>query len=102
MVYVTTPDRDTGYRIARVILEERLAACANLLPAESMYWWEGRIEEAKEVIVIFKTRSTRVRGLIERVKGLHPYDVPCIVSYPMGTALDAYVDWIDRETARQR
>lgn len=102
MVYVTAPDGKEARKIARAILKQRLAACANMFPSDSMYWWEGRIEGAKEIVVIFKTQEARVRRLIEAVRRLHPYEVPCIVSYPMGLALDAYVTWIDRVTAAQR
>jgi len=102
MVYVTTPDRKSAGVVARAILRDRLAACANLFPSDSLYWWEGRIEAARETVVVFKTRSSCVDPLIRAVRRLHPYEVPCIVSYPMGPALVAYTEWIDRETRAQR
>jgi len=102
MTYVTAPDRKTARRIARTVLMKRLAACANLLDAESLYWWEGKIEEADETVVVFKTRRALVPRLITAVRAAHPYEVPCVVSYAMGPASKDYVAWIERETRAQR
>lgn len=102
MAYVTAPDRETARRIARTVLTKRLAACANLLDAESLYWWEGKIEEADETVVVFKTRRALIPRLIAAVKAAHPYEVPCVVSYAMGPASKDYVAWIERETRAQR
>lgn len=99
MAYVTAPDRATARRIARTILQDRLAACANLLPAESLYWWRGSIEVAKEVVVIFKTRRALLPRLLAAVRERHPYEVPCAVGYGMAAALPAYAKWIDESTA---
>jgi periplasmic divalent cation tolerance protein len=101
MAYVTAPDRETARSIARAVVERRLAACANVWPAESTYWWHDKIEETSEFVIVFKTRRSRLRELIAAVRAIHPYDVPCIVSYPMGTALAAYLDWIDAETTQR-
>jgi len=101
MAYVTAPDRDTARSIARTAVERRLAACANIWPAESMYWWKGTLEEAGEFVIVFKTRRSLVRKLIAAIRAVHPYEVPCIVSYPMGAAFPAFADWIDTETAQQ-
>ncbi|TLZ92918.1 MAG: divalent-cation tolerance protein CutA [Methanobacteriota archaeon] len=98
MAYVTAPDRTTARKIARTIVERRLAACANLWPVESIYRWRGHREETGEFVIVFKTRKALLRKLIAAVRGLHPHEVPCIVSYPMGPALPAYLDWIDAET----
>ena len=84
------------------MLRHRLAACANLMPAESLYWWNGRLEETREIVVVFKTRRALLGRLIRAVRGAHPYDVPCVVSYPMGPASPAYLAWIARETTAHR
>lgn len=102
MAYVTAPDRRVARRIADGVLEERLAACANLVPIESAYWWEGSLEHTREVLVIFKTRRALVARLKKRVQTLHPYEVPCIVTYAMDDGLREYLEWIDRETVAQR
>ncbi|HYM40019.1 MAG TPA: divalent-cation tolerance protein CutA [Thermoplasmata archaeon] len=102
MAYVTAPDRTSARRIAHAVLEARLASCANLSPIESVFWWKGSLEEAKEVVLVFKTRRALVPRLIEAVRKAHPYAVPCIVAYPMESGYAPYLDWIDRETRVQR
>ena len=101
MAYVTAPDREAARTIARVVVEGRLAACANYWPVESRYWWKGSQEEAQEFVIIFKTRRSLVRKLIAAVRSVHPAEVPCIVSYPMGPALPEYLSWIDAETTQR-
>ena len=101
MAYVTAPDRRTARSIARAVVERRLAACANLRPVESIYRWHGKREETSEFVIVFKTRTSILPKLIREVRRMHPADVPCIVSYPMGPALDAYLAWIDRETVQR-
>ena len=101
MAYVTAPDLETARSIARTVVERRLAACANLWPIESMYRWKGRLEEANEVVIVFKTRRALLQKVIATVREHHPYEVPCIVSYPMGPDLREYVDWIDEETSQR-
>jgi periplasmic divalent cation tolerance protein len=66
-----------------------------------MYWWKGALEETAEFVIVFKTRRSLLRKLIAAVRAVHPYEVPCIVSYPMGDALPEYLDWIDAETAQR-
>ncbi len=102
MAYVTAPDPDVARRIARGVLDARLAACANFVPIESLYRWKGELAEARETLIVFKTRSGLLPELIRQVKASHPYEVPCIVSYPMGPAWPGYLAWIDEETAAQR
>jgi periplasmic divalent cation tolerance protein len=98
-VYITTPDRDTALAIARALVEERLASCANILgPISSIYRWEGRVQEDGEVALIAKTSDGRVAALIARVKALHPYQVPCIVAWPIAAGYQPYLDWISAET----
>lgn len=101
MAYVTAPDRETARMIARVVVEGRLAACANYWPVESRYWWQGTQEETSEFVIIFKTRRSLMRKLIAAVQSVHPAEVPCIVSYPMGAAWPDYLSWIDAETAQR-
>jgi len=101
MGYVTVPDRATARRIARAIIERRLAACANFWPIESIYHWRGKREEAHEFVLVFKTRRSLLKKVITEIRRMHPYEVPCIVSYPMGPALGAFADWIDSETAQR-
>ena len=98
-IYVTTPDAATAERIGRTLVEERLAACANILPAmRSIYRWKGAVEQADEAVLILKTAADRVSALTERVAALHPYETPCIVALPIAAGNPAYLDWITAET----
>lgn len=92
---VTAPDLKTARKLARAALESRLVACANLVPKiESHYWWQGKIEAGAEVLVIFKTRSVRLRRLQQLVLAQHPYDTPEFVCLPLTGGSKRYLDWI--------
>jgi periplasmic divalent cation tolerance protein len=98
-VYVTASSYKDAHRIGSAIVAERLAACANLLPGmTSMFWWEGRVQEASEVTIILKTRDDLVERLTDRVRELHPYECPCIVALPITGGNDMFIDWIINET----
>ena len=100
-VYATFADREEAQRIARIAVEERLAACANILGAcRSIYRWQGKIEEADEVAALFKTGSDTASALIERIAQLHSYDVPAAVAWPVAQASPAFADWVRGETRR--
>ena len=100
-VYATFGSEEEAQRIARVVVEERLAACANVLaPCLSIYRWQGRIEEAKEVPAIFKTRADAAGRLVERIRALHSYDVPAAVVWPIADALADYLRWVVDEVER--
>jgi periplasmic divalent cation tolerance protein len=96
----TAPDADTAARIARVLVEERLAACVNLIPAvRSIYRWQGRIEDEAEVLLVIKTRIERVEALAARLRALHPYELPELVALPVAAGLAPYLDWVAAEAA---
>ena len=85
---------DPGNRVLR-LLEERLVACGNILPRmNSIYVWEGKLEEASEVVMIAKTTAERVPELIERVKSLHSYSCPCIVSLAVEAGYPPFLEWV--------
>ena len=97
-VYATFGNDTEARTIARQLVEERLAACANILtPCQSIYRWQGRIEEAEEVPAIFKTRADTAGRLIARLNELHSYDVPAAVAWPIMEALQPYREWIQAE-----
>ena len=99
IVYLTAGSREEALTIGRALVEERLAACVNLLDnMTSLYWWQGKIEEGSEVVLIAKTRQDLVEPLIERARALHSYEVPSIVSWPIASGNPAYLDWIIDET----
>jgi periplasmic divalent cation tolerance protein len=97
-VYATFADADEAARIARALVDERLAACANLLgPIRSIYRWEGEVEDAAEAAALFKTSADRAEALIARLAELHSYDVPAAVVWPIAEALPRYEAWVETE-----
>ena len=99
MVYVTCRDEAEAERIARAALCERLAACANILGAvHSLYWWQGKLEEAGEIALLLKTRQDLADKLTARVRELHSYDVPDISALPIVAGNPDYLAWIAAET----
>ena len=96
--YCTCPDAASAARIAEALVDERLAACVNVLPqATSFYRWEGRDEQATEFPVLIKTTSERYAALEQAIRKNHPYDLPEIISWPVASGLPAYLDWVERE-----
>jgi len=92
---MTAPDAATAESIARVLVEERLAACCNILPqVRSIYRWEDAIEQADEVLVIIKTTAAGFDAMRDRVLALHPYDLPELIAVPLGAAHEPYLDWV--------
>ena len=99
LIYITAGSLDEAKNITGELVSNRLAACANIIDnVSSIYWWEGELQEDREVVVIAKTRETLVPELIEKVKSLHSYDCPCIVSLPILDGNKAFLDWIVDET----
>ncbi len=99
MIYITTGSKEEASKIGRAVVEDRLAACANVLPGiTSMYWWEGAVQENGEVALLLKTRQDLVDQVIAKVKQLHSYDCPCVISLPITGGNREYLDWIAGET----
>lgn len=98
----TCPDRAGAEAIAQALVEERLAACVNLLSGvTSIYRWEGRIERAEEVQLLIKTTAPRLPALTERLRALHPYDLPELIALEAVGGLSEYLNWIAAETAAE-
>jgi periplasmic divalent cation tolerance protein len=99
-VYATFADAEEAARIARTLVEERLAACANILgPIRSIYRWEGKIEDAAEVAALFKTRADGSALLMARLAELHSYETAAAVVWPIEAALPAYAAWVRAEAS---
>lgn len=99
MVYVTAPNRDEALKLATALVEDRLAACANVLDGvTSLYWWEGKVQQESEVSLILKTRVDLMEKLKRRVGELHSYTVPCVVAWPIATGNETFLDWVRGET----
>jgi len=98
--YVTCASTGEALRIGRAVVEERLAACANVLPGlTSIYHWQGRIETGEECALVVKTRAELVEALSARVRALHSYTVPCVVALPIRAGNPDYLAWLAAETA---
>lgn len=96
----TFPDVETARRIARELVSENFAACANIVPAiESIYRWQGKIEESGETLVLFKTTTARSAAFQEKLKSLHPYDVPEIICLRITEGSPEYLRWVAENCA---
>ncbi len=99
LVYMTAENRAEAERIGRVLVEERWAACVNVLDGmTSMYWWEDKVQHAQETVLIAKTQANLLDGLKERVLTLHSYECPCIVAWPVTGGHESFLDWIRERT----
>jgi periplasmic divalent cation tolerance protein len=94
-VTTTLPDRDAAQRLGRRLVEERLAACAQVVgPVSSVYWWQGEVETAAEWYCHLKTTAARVPELTTRIRELHPYETPEIIAVPVAEGDAAYLRWV--------
>ena len=97
IAYITTKDEAEAKKIGRDLLEKRLAACVNIFASmQSMYWWEGKINESKEAVLLAKTDSSKVDALIEAVKKSHSYTVPCVLTFPVEKGNPDYIRWLEQ------
>lgn len=99
-VFTTLEKREDAARIAKEVVEKRLAACAQVIgPITSSYWWEGRVETAEEWLCLMKTGKSLYPRLEKALKGVHPYEVPEIVAVPIVAGNADYLSWLNRETS---
>jgi periplasmic divalent cation tolerance protein len=95
VVLVTAPDGAAAARIARALVEERLAACGNVVPGlRSIYRWEGKVEEAAEVLLVLKTESALFERVRARIVELHPYDCPEVLQLDVAAGHAPYLEWL--------
>jgi periplasmic divalent cation tolerance protein len=100
VIYSTTDTLDTAKTIARSLVKEKLVACVHIIPKiESVYRWQGKIEEANECVLLAKTSEQNVQKTIQKIRSLHPYEVPEIIVFPPVGGLKEYLDYIEAETA---
>ena len=99
VVFITAPNEEEAARIARSLVESRLAACVNIIHnIRSIYTWQGKIEDDAEVLMIVKTQIKRFDALAAKVRELHSYDVPEIISLPITDGSEDYLKWIKQST----
>ena len=101
IIYITAGDLPEARKIGRILVEERLAACANIFPITSIFRWKGNIEEASEFGIIVKTRTEKVKEIEKRVKDIHSYEVPCVVSFKIDDGSLDYLEWINDSVSCQ-
>ena len=95
IVLMTASNKEEAIKIVRMLLEEKLVACANIIDAvSSFYWWKGKIEENKEVLVIMKSHKNLFKNLSSRIMELHSYEVPEILAIPIVNGSSSYLDWM--------
>ena len=100
-VYMTAKDRDEACRVGRALVDERLVACVNVFDnMTSLYWWEGKVQEDQEAVLIAKTTEASVEAVVERVKMLHSYECPCVVAWPIQAGNPAYLQWLEQEVRK--
>jgi|SRR5689334_3148099 len=101
VVLVTTASADEAAEIARALVEERLAACANVVgPIRSLFRWEGKIDDATEHMLLIKARAADFALLERRVRALHSYEVPEVIALPLGAGSAPYLAWLANATER--
>ncbi|HEX7990404.1 MAG TPA: divalent-cation tolerance protein CutA [Stenotrophomonas sp.] len=102
LVFCTCPDDQTAQTLARLLVEQRLAACVNLLPPmRSVYRWQEQIEQAEEIQLVIKTCADRLDALSAAIRQHHPYELPEIVAISPSAGLPAYLDWIRAQTREE-
>jgi uncharacterized protein involved in tolerance to divalent cations len=101
VAFCTVPDVMTGERIAQTLLSSRLVACVNIVPTvQSMYWWEDKIQNDKESLLIIKTRPALQAAVTEAIQKAHPYEVPEVLFLPVQGGLAAYLEWVQQMTPK--
>ena len=101
LILTNCPDEDTANRLALTLVEEKLAACINILPRiQSIFRWQGAVESTSEIPLLIKSTAESYPMLEKRIAELHPYDVPEIVALPVTHGLPAYLAWVAEETGQ--
>jgi len=102
VVFITASTIDEADKIAEVLVEQRKAACVNIVPqVRSRFWWQGKIESAEESLLIVKTRAVLLDEVIGLVKANHSYEVPEVIVLPISGGNEDYLSWLDEETSRE-
>lgn len=95
-VYITNPTKEEARKIARHLLEKKIIACANIFPIDSLYWWENKIADENEFVLIIKTKEENFEKVKNEVENIHSYTIPCIVKIPVSSN-EKYYDWLKKE-----
>jgi periplasmic divalent cation tolerance protein len=98
IVYITAPSAGEAKKISHALLHKKLVACTNIFPIESMYWWDGEIEEQVEFVILAKAPDEKFEEIESAVKKIHSYGTPAIYSWKVDKVNESYAAWIDKET----
>ena len=99
LIYITASSAEEAERLAQIVLEKHLAACANIFaPIRSLYWWQGTLEKAEEAVLILKAPRHLYATIEKEILAHHTYQTPAILEIPLGRGLPAYLQWIAAET----
>lgn len=100
MLYITTSSQEESIRLGKAMVEEKLAACANVLPQMlSVYQWKGSLQEDRESVLLLKTRASFFEKVSKRMEELHSYECPCILCLPIEKGNQKYLDWLEEQTS---
>ena len=99
-VYSTFPNAESARKAAQLLVAARLAACVNICPIESVYEWQGKLEDGPEAAVFIKTRRSLAEQVIAAARAVHPYSVPCFLTLPIEAGNDDYLSWARAQTAQ--
>ncbi len=101
IVYITAGSQKEAKNIGRKLIEEKLAACVNIFPITSIFRWKNEIEEANEFGIIVKTKTDKVKQIEKKIKEIHSYEVPCVISFKMDEGSEDYLKWIEESVERR-
>jgi periplasmic divalent cation tolerance protein len=97
LILCTVPDRETGLKLSRSLLEQGLAACINLTsPITSVYHWQGKLETSEEILLLIKTTKQHYKAVETALRAEHPYELPEIIAVPVEQGLEDYLNWVER------
>lgn len=96
VVFITAPSREEADKVSRELLNKKLAACVNIVAGmDSLFWWKAKIDRAREVLLIVKSKKSKLGKIIKTVKSNHSYDVPEIIALPVIGGYKPYLDWVN-------
>jgi periplasmic divalent cation tolerance protein len=98
VLFITTATVEEAQQISKVLLNQRKAACVNIVPkVSSLFWWQDKLDSAQESLLIVKTKASQLNEIVRLVKELHSYDIPEIIALPIVGGNQDYLEWIDKE-----
>ena len=101
VIFITCSNKKEAKHIAQKLIKNRLAACVNIIEEiESVFWWQGKIDNAREVLLIIKSKKSKLNSIIKLVKSVHSYEVPEIIALPIIGGYKPYLDWLDESVRK--